>query len=57
MMTDTGAPNDDLIAAAIADRAADIEALADLNEDQLYYLAHAEEIPDPVTDGLGCEAV
>jgi len=56
-MTDTGAPDDDLIAAAIADRAADIEALADLDEDQLYYLAHAEEIPDPVTDGLGCEAV
>jgi len=50
--------NDDdmqrLLAEAAAARAADIDRLAELDEDQLYYLAHVGDIPDPVTDGKSC---
>jgi hypothetical protein len=42
------------LAEARAARDADIERLATLDEEQLYYLAHLDEIPDPVTDGLVC---
>lgn len=40
-----------LLAEAAAAYAADIERLADLDEDQLYYLAHLDEVADPLTDG------
>lgn len=43
--------------AARAERAADIEALAELDDDQLAYLARIDEVPDPETEGLGCDGV
>jgi hypothetical protein len=44
----------ELLADAAAARAADIARLADLSPDQLDYLAHVHELPDPITDGKGC---
>jgi len=42
---------DDLAAAAAAHEA-DVEALADLDDDQLDYLARLDEVYDPVTAGV-----
>lgn len=42
----------DVLAGADHSRAADIEELTDLDPDQLEYLAHVDELPDPVSDGL-----
>lgn len=44
----------DLRAAAAA-HDADIEALAFIEEAGLRYLARADEVYDPVTDGLECD--
>jgi hypothetical protein len=45
---------DDYLESAQAERAADIDALADMTDDQLDYLARIDELPDPITDGLDC---
>lgn len=33
----------------------DVDKLADLDDEQLRYLADADQIPDPYTDGLECD--
>lgn len=44
------------VAEAKAAHDADIESLAELNDDQLLYLAGVQDLEDPVTDGIGCDA-
>jgi hypothetical protein len=44
----------DFLDDARAERAADIAALADMDDAQLDYLARVAELPDPLTDGLDC---
>lgn len=41
-----------VLADAEADRDAEVEALAGMNDDELRYLAEAGDLPDPVTDGV-----
>lgn len=41
---------------ALKARKADIERLGEFNEDELHYLGHADDLADPVTDGLECNA-
>jgi hypothetical protein len=43
------------LAAAAAAHDADVEALGDMDEDQLYYLSHLDEIADPLSDGIDCD--
>lgn len=40
------------LAEAEAERSADVDALADMNDDELRYLAEAGDMPDPATDGI-----
>lgn len=46
----------DMLAEAAAARAAEIEALAGLDDDQLDYLGNLDQVSDPATDGLECDA-
>jgi hypothetical protein len=40
------------LAQAEAERAADVEALGAMTDDELRYLAEAGDLPDPDTDGV-----
>lgn len=44
----------DIYASAHAARAAHLDALADLTPEQLDYLEHVDEIPDPTGEGVEC---
>lgn len=44
----------DDIEAAKADHVAEVEALADLEDEQVDYLGRLAEVEDPDTDGLEC---
>ena len=46
---------DDFFNAARTDREREFLGLADLDDETVQKLAHVEEDPDPITDGLGCE--
>lgn len=41
-----------ILADADRDHVNDIDALDQLDDDQLAYLAHVDELPDPDSDGL-----
>lgn len=47
---------DDPLAEARRQRAADLLKLEDMNDDELDYLARVDELPDPLTDGIECDA-
>jgi hypothetical protein len=46
----------DLRAARLA-RERDIERLAEMEPEEVEYLGRVHELPDPLTDGIGCESV
>lgn len=50
-------PMDPILTEAAAAKHAELASLADLDEETLLALASAEFEPDPLTDGLGCEAI
>lgn len=37
-------------------RAEDLLRLDEMNDDELDYLARVDELPDPLTDGIECDA-
>lgn len=47
----------DALAQADAEHSADVGRLADLSEDEIAYLAGAEELEDPETDGLEVDCI
>lgn len=47
----------DALAQAEADRAADLERLAEMSEDEVAYLAGAETLEDPDSDGLEVDCI
>jgi len=48
------APED--LARARAERLGDVAALEQLAQDQIDYLARVDELDDPETDGMDCDA-